>query len=186
MSNHEKHPIRDGIIATVVGGIVLTILLTTWKWFLVALNGIVGLAINIWGFSISKVQISWGIILLLMILSLPTILRFVKKFIPKSEKGNILRKNDYTEDEFFGVIWRWDSDETIGFCPNCQTRLVYNLGYGYQGMETSLYCETCERTITKLDGNHQDVLGKVARQIEKKVNTGEWKQVVESKKKSER
>ena len=93
------------------------------------------------------------------------------------------RVQDYVEDEFFGVIWRWNSSGTVAYCPNCQTRLVYNLSYDRSN--TSLYCETCAKTITTLDGERADVLGKVARQIERKINTEAWKKVVEHKRKSE-
>lgn len=173
-------------LATVLGGLVLAAIPKTRSFFTGLFIAIGEFFEKMWNVLISRWEIPWIFILFLILLTIPTLIRIFRLFVPKSEikpSMYVPKEIDYDEDEFFGVIWRWNSDEAIGYCPTCQTRVIYKLGYNGRGIESSLYCETCRRTLTTLDGDRQDVLGRVARQIERKLNTGEWKQVVENKKK---
>ena len=185
----EKSYLKEiivGSLATVLGSIILGLIPVTRNYASSLFSLVSKFFQAVWNFLISEINLPWIVIGILFLLAIPTIITIARKFIPKSEaKAEVYeaKLQDYIEDEFFGVVWRWDNNGAIGYCPNCQTRVVYNLGYGHRGIETSLYCETCSRTITTLEGNTSDILGKVARQIERKINTGEWKKIVERKEK---
>lgn len=87
---------------------------------------------------------------------------------------------DYTEDRFFGVVWRWRYAQggpsgAWAFCPKCDTILVYSYRHDYGDFKTTLHCETCEVDLATESGNKDDLVGKVHRQIDRKLRTGEWK-----------
>lgn len=176
-------------LATVLGGIILDWIPVTRNFISGILNAIGNFFHGVWSFLISESQFSWAFIIILFLLAIPTVLRIVQVFIPKP-KSSEPSVDDYKEDRFYGVLWRWSSlysPDLAGFCPNCQTRLVAQIEYGYGiGDKTSFYCETCKKKIVTLDDNRVFVLGTVWRQIERKINTGEWKQVVEKNKKPEK
>ena len=179
----EKHPIRNGIIVTVVGGVILAIILALWNTIVVLLKWLVSTVGDIWMFIISKVSIPWIILILLVVLSLPTIWRFAKTFIP--ERNESLSLQNYRQDTMFNVVWKWaetppSSIRRInGFCVKCQTRLVYETGF--DNNETVFVCEKCGTRSDKFTGDIDNALGVVWRQIERKINTGEWKNIVEQK-----
>jgi len=187
MSNENSclKQIIAGTVATVLGGIILALIPATRDFFTGVFSAVGKLLGVIWSFLISEGQIPWIFIVILFLLALPTIVRIIRTFIPKTEELGPSAK-DYTTDNFFGVLWRWSylySDDLAGFCPNCQTRLVIRREYGYgDGDKTSFYCETCNKNRATLDGDRQFAFGTVWRQIERKINTGKWKEVVEMKK----
>ena len=196
----EKHPIRDGIIVTVIGGIILT--LVFWilggiqevikdivNWILSVKTFIIQYSIFLWNHILSSATIPWGLLWLLIILSLialwkifsPFVTLFVKK--PQTPKPYIPRLDNYRQDILFNVRWKWNnifgtmpSQPLSFFCPVCSTRMVYSEN-GYPE-KTSFICETCHRTVATLDGDLDFALSTVARQIERRINTGEWKDVV--------
>jgi len=92
---------------------------------------------------------------------------------------------DYREDRFLGATWRWAyvggrPNKTWAYCPSCDTVLVYAENRNYGGWETSLHCETCDRTVLSQPGDRHDLVAKVERQIDRKIRNGEWKACVPS------
>jgi len=197
--NNEKNPIRDGIIVTVVGGIILAVLAWIFDGVLEALKSIgnwllSGLIyvkqdlIALWDYFRSPLTIPWGLLWLLVILSiialwrllLPAISPLVKK--EKTPKPYKPRLDDYREDVVFNIKWEWSNiygtlpNEPAGFCSNCSTRLVYSVD-GYPE-KTSFICQSCGRTIATLDGNLRYALSTVAREIERRIKTNEWQFIV--------
>jgi hypothetical protein len=175
-------------LATILGGLILSWIPVTRNIVSSFFNAIGSFYHVAWDFLTSEGRFPWILIVILFSLAFPTLVKIVRRLIPKPKTEPEVyepSQQDYVEDEFFGAIWRWVSERPAAFCPRCQTRLIYNLGYSHRGlgMTTSLYCETCERTIATLDGDREQVLGMVTRQIEKKINTGEWRQVLEKKRK---
>lgn len=105
----------------------------------------------------------------------------------------------YREDDFFGfhAKWQWSrfglwpKDMKIQ-CPRCRTQLVSRsepdiVTYGsgpIPGISSVIrfysYCETCGRRVA--DGNVSHLEGKTERQIERNLETGEWKKKVEQSK----
>ena len=104
MSNKESHQIRNGIITTVVGGILLTfwapfrqllINAFTWFWSLIKSFGV-------W---LSSGQDVYGWVLLLLVaLSIPTVIKLAILVIPKKGAGV---EDLYKSDNLFGATWHW-------------------------------------------------------------------------------
>src|SRR5262245_10256000 len=90
---------------------------------------------------------------------------FVLLAILVRRERNQPTSNDYTEDTFFGVKWRWayplSLQSVTPFCPTCDTILVRQAPSWHAVEETILYCETCGRVVASLDGPIDYVQGKV-------------------------
>lgn len=184
MSKQEGHPIRNGTIAAVLAGLILSVIPHTRR-IAVAVLGAIWSAVSsffvyLWQYLTSKVDLPWFLVWLLIFAAVPTVWRSIARFLPR-EKGP--QKTDYQSDLFFGVSWTWDygwgdSPTNISpFCPVCATRLVYMIDR-FDG-PTNLHCETCNKNIREMQGKPEFIEGTIARQIERKLNSGEWKRIVE-------
>lgn len=95
----------------------------------------------------------------------------------------------YFRDEFWGLTWMWTySGRTIDppwcYCPSCETQLICVItAPPFYDTTTqpriAISCERCHRTLYEDEGDLHTVQGQIARQIERRIRTGEWKQVVE-------
>jgi hypothetical protein len=187
-ANIERHPTRNaiiaGVIATVVGGLILAgILSTTFRqWIYSFITTTWKLITASWHYLLSSVPVPRWLLGLLILLSLVTLLRAMLLLF-KSEGVDEPTWQSYTQDEFFGIVWRWDNEflpsSIRPYCPRCDTLLVY---FGYSGSNftssTLFSCETCRSEIANLEGNYDYIVAKVGRQIDRKMRNGEWKDVV--------
>jgi hypothetical protein len=189
MSSSENHTVRDGIIVAVVSALILGAITYALGLIPVLFSWLGNLFSNIWNFiSLTTIVVPlWGLILL-AILSLPTVYRIVQPmFRHKSNEPSLLK---YKQDTFFNVIWRWSynyDDEPIldtinCFCPQCDTRLVYSKeGFAYN-VKLHVFCETCQKRLASFDTDDVNyVRAKVARQVDRKIRTNEWKSLVSNK-----
>ena len=185
MSSSESHTIRNGIIIAVVSALIIGIATSVLGFIPIIFKWLTGIWFLI---SSTSITIPLWVLLILGILSLSTIYRIFRPiFHRKSNEPSLLK---YNQDIFFGVVWRWSynyDDEPIldtinCFCPQCDTRLVYSKeGFAH---ETKLHvlCETCQQKITSFDTDEVSrVRAKVARQIDRKIRSSEWKSVVGKK-----
>lgn len=89
----------------------------------------------------------------------------------------------YKQDMFLDIIWRWSYQrkEPVDpwcFCPDCKTELIYNYTGSRENQETELFCETCNVAKLRHDGDTKYLMNRVLRLIERKIRTGEWKEVI--------
>jgi len=94
---------------------------------------------------------------------------------------------DYTEDKFSGIVWRWGYEEGTPdhlacFCPNCDMQIYYNIIHGNmmhgEPNATSYECDHCKEFKRIIDIEPSDIKGSIIRQIERKLRTKEWREVV--------
>jgi hypothetical protein len=124
----------------------------------------------------------WSL-LILAILIAPTFFRLLA----------LLRKNpepswrDYTHDTFREMLWRWRFSSPNGgfldlrcYCPADDTLLVYTECGSHGTDKIGFECETCGRRFGPFDGNREYFIASIERQIDRKLRTEEWKQLVES------
>ena len=187
MTTQESHGIRNGIIATVVGGALLSLLLDPVR---TALASAAGWIISAFLTVISAIQSDYSIpgwlLGSMILLSLFPVVQLARFLLSRRTK----RPEDlYREDQLFGVVWRWSwlRGEPTGlwcFCPDCDTELVYQehvQGDGLMRRDTRpdhilLICERCGVERSKLNGLKHYAIGTVEREIRRKLRSGEWDQ----------
>lgn len=91
-----------------------------------------------------------------------------------------LSPEQYTSDRFLNVQWHWRLDERQrprqlwASCPDCATRLVSFTTKPPEERRTKLFCEHCRRIPLSEAGDRDYLFARVARQVERKLRTGEW------------
>lgn len=182
MSSGDSHAVRNGVIATVVGGIALAVLGELWPPVKVAVIWVwekVLAFVRLFGDSYS---IPGWVLSIVGLLALVTLVRaFVGlRMSPPAPH------NSYVEDMILGVKWRWSwAGEDISslwcFCPGCDAELVYDDSsahniYSRDEPRTLFICEHCDRsTMGRVDGGGKDyALGAVRREIRRRVRTGQY------------
>lgn len=182
MADSEKHPIRNRVIFPVVSGLILAGLI----YFIPKVFSFVQDALStMWNYLLSETLMPNSLLCLLIILAIPTILSLVKFFFRTKSQRTSDENNLslYKSDFLFGMSWKWSfinsndlpSQDLWCFCPSCATRLVYQLGYNGNKMTTKFICENCGFGSDQFIGNNTDALNTVVREIERRINTGEWK-----------
>ena len=144
MSDKYLHPVRNGIIATVVGGLILSALpqmrsfwadVMSWAW-----AGVTW----IWTALISYYSMPGWAFLIVGLLALVGLVGILVGIYVVLRSENEPEYKNYTEDRLYGAKWRWSW--TAGkisnlwcFCPSCDLQLVYSESI----YETAFICERC-------------------------------------------
>ena len=187
VSKKESHPVRNSIIATVVGGVLLSF----WPAFRSLILGILvwawGVVVGAWNYLSSEHDVYGWIILILIGFAIPTAISLAMRL---KGDGAPNHKSLYTKDSLFGANWHWDyyQDGIINLwclCPVCESELVYDqfvpnrYRVEHDGMKahTKFLCERCNATRVVLDGDKDYAKGTVEREIRRKIRTGEWNRV---------
>lgn len=118
---------------------------------------------------------NWGLYLLLLCVLYVAVSLAVLLVRPRQPKVT-----SYKQDDFLDVIWRWSYQRKMPvdpwcFCPDCKTELVYTYTGSRTDQETELFCETCNITKLRHDGDKTYLINRVIRLIERKIRTEEWK-----------
>lgn len=187
MSNQESHSVRNGVIATVIGGIAMAALGEMWPpakkagtWLWEQTSWLAGLLVEIYYMQ------GWFLVLLLL-LSLVTVVRFLVGL--RGQKAPAFTR--YVEDHFFGARWRWSwvagqVSNLWGFCPRCDSELVYddsscNSVYSNTPAKTDFVCEHCHReTVASIPGGDKSyAISLVQREIRRRIRTSEYQPAVQ-------
>ena len=182
-NDKQSHALRNGIIITVSGGLIVHILSETirglslkvltwaWKQIIWILNALIS------GYSVP----GW-ILLIAGVLALIGIILVCRNLI--SQKKPYIK---YTEDMLEGVKWRWswidnDISRLACFCPTCDAILI-----PFEGLEcTFLICEQCPpnskqrgiqitgRIIEEKEISASYLEDRVKREIYRRIRTGQY------------
>ena len=184
MSNKESYPIRNGAIASVIGGIILSfwapfreVLVKVASWFWTLL-------VSLWEWLSSSHEVYGWVVTLLVLLAIPALVELVSLILKKKEpKVEDLYKSDY----LFGADWQWQYvngsiTNLCGLCPSCKSELVYSefipnrYDYTHDGLEskTDFICERCNTSKCTFKGDKRYALGTVEREIRRKIRSNEW------------
>jgi hypothetical protein len=182
MSSGESHAVRNGVIATVVGGVALAILGELWPpvkasvaWFWEKTQAFAGL------FGESYSVPGW-VLTVLGVFALVTIVRSIVGLRTRPTAPH----SNYVEDILFRTKWRWswsggDISNLWCFCPVCDSELVYDdsTAHGIYSREvprTVFICEHCNRnTMGSIEGGDKEyALGAVRREIRRRIRTGQY------------
>ncbi len=174
MTTVEKRSIRNGIVATVVGGLILSAILFFVPTFAQWVSSLIS---STWQHSTSSVAVPRCVIWLLFLLSLVILIPSIRPLF-KRRRADAVNLDAYTQDEFFGILWRWNfdsrylSDSIRPYCPRCDTMLVYSLHVQADlRCETSFHCDTCRRDIATLEGDYDYSIATVRGQIDRRIRS---------------
>ena len=186
MADKQSHTVRNGIVATVVGGLILTAILTLRSFFVEALLWGWAGVIWVWGALISHYSLPVWLLLIVGFLAFVGVVRLFAPYfvIQNRDKPSFL---NYTQDMLYGARWRWSWTGTSisnlwCFCPTCDAQLV-----PFKGLlnETHLVCERCPpeqsgphfgsfgRVVTTRPGDRDYLVGAVEREILRRIRTNE-------------
>lgn len=192
MPNKEKpsHSIRNGIIATVVGGLILSLLLPSVRLFFTSIFELLkSIFTYLWNLLTSVYEVKGWFLLLLEILGAVVVIQIMAKVLASRELGV---EDLYVEDNLFGAVWRWsylghDVSSLWCFCPKCNIELVYEEVNRRSQLindppRTNFICERCKAIRASLEGDQYQALGSVKREIRRKIRNEEWKSICQTKK----
>ncbi len=191
MPNKENpsHSIRNGIIATVVGGLILSLLLPSVRLFFTSIFELLKSIFNyLWNLLTSVYEVKGWFLLLLEILGAVVVIQIVAKILASREQGV---EDLYVEDNLFGAVWRWsylshDVSNLWCFCPKCNIELVYEEVNRRSQLindppRTNFICERCKEIRASLEGDQYQALGSVKREIRRKIRNENGNQFVKQR-----
>ena len=140
MANKQPHPVRNGIIITVIGGLILYAILHFRGFLVEAMSWVWAGVTWVWVALISDYSMPGWAFLLGGLFAFIGVARLCVILWPQNKPAY----RNYTEDMLFGAKWRWSwTDNEISnlwcFCPNCDAQLIPREGYG----STDFICERC-------------------------------------------
>jgi hypothetical protein len=97
----------------------------------------------------------------------------------------LLSFKSYTEDDFFGIHWRWRYDGNapygiVSFCPNCDLQLdPVNVGAYHAVDHIAIRCNDCEITWGEFEMSRDELQNRMERRIHQKLRAGTWQEVVQ-------
>ncbi len=182
MTETQSHTVRNGVIVTVVGGLILAAILyaipyartlsltfIAWVW-----SGVVWA----WKAFTSSYSTPGWLILIIGLLAVYGVATIFVALRPKKEPS--FKK--YTEDVFYGAKWRWSwvggrVSNLWCYCPRCDAQLVYNdTPIPYEERKTDFICERCNGQVvaTIRGGGKTYAVGAAEREFLRRVRTNEY------------
>ena len=180
MSQSESHPIRNGIIATVAGGVVLGALGLAWPPAKTAFLWCWALLVSIGRWLVTSHPVPGWILLILIAISLLAIASAIARAVRSSPLAPA--HLSYIKDMIHGVNWHWSwsgnrIDRLWASCPSCQGQLIYRENpdaFYISNPQVELFCEHCNHVMTRIAGtDHWRVLATVEREILRRIRVKE-------------
>ena len=177
-----------GIISTVAGGLILSVILPplrdvlfktpTWAW-----AGVVW----VWDLLISHYSLPGWLLLIVGLYVLRCLIGSLRRGYEVLHAQDEPAYLGYTEDMLDGVKWRWSwNNNAISnlwcFCSRCDAQLVYDTDFGV----TSLICERCPpdgidrqyrsrgRVVAAIDGDKDYAVDAAEREILRRIRTNQY------------
>ena len=144
MANKLPNSVKNGIIVTVVGGLILYVILHFRGFLVEAMSWIWAGVTWVWIALISNYSIPGWAFLIIGLFALVGLLLLCVIFWFQVKPENEPAYRNYTQDMLYGAKWRWswnggEFSNLWCFCPNCDAQLIYREGYG----STDFICERC-------------------------------------------
>jgi hypothetical protein len=180
-----SHKIAIGVATTLIATAILRF--TTGFTFTAAFRWIGRAFDACWNFAVAPVEIWTWLLIVLVLLSLILICAVGYRFYQSVRQPS---SSDYTKDFFDGLVWRWHYGYGGGirdawcYCPQCDGVLSYSVkdvaGVHEIGCRwaTDLFCDHCNRRVSTLDGDQNNIVHRIRRLIDRKIRVGEWQAVV--------
>lgn len=176
MSTPESHPIRNGVIATVVGGLILAALSYVWAPARQALVWLWGEIAAAWHVLVASYHVPGWLLLVLGLLAATFLVRAASNYLRSA--SSMSPHQSYTTDSMFGARWHWSwIDNHIArlwaSCPVCQGELVYlntRDNYLMSVPHARFLCEHCQQVLVDISGGEYDyAMAAVEREIRRRL-----------------
>jgi hypothetical protein len=183
MSENSIISIRNGIIASVVAGVILMVVPTLRNYavsfFLWVWSGVLW-CWNALAATYALPGWAWLATIALALVGCINIFLAIKGDAREPEYKR------YIEDYLYNANWRWNwvgsqLSNLWCFCPRCDATLVYNdsscHNYYAEVKKTDFICENCNNNIvSSIKGGDKDyALSAAEREIHRRIRTGEHK-----------
>jgi len=177
MSQPESHPIRNGIIATVVGGLILAAFGYAWAPVRSGFRYLWNMVVAVGHALASNHPVPGWLLLLLVCGAVAFLVSVVVSFL-RSKSTISAPHVSYTSDALFGALWRWSwSGNQIthlwSSCLACQGELVRlneRDAYLLSVPHAKFYCEHCRAVRVDIEGgDHYYALSAVEREIRRRL-----------------
>lgn len=183
MSDDSYKSIRNGVIASVLAGIILLAIPVLRGYFFGFLSWIWSGVEWLWHALLASCSLSGWALCVFFILALVGIIYIYKDVKRESEEPDF---KSYTEEFIYGAKWKWNwagnqFSNVWCFCPRCDGELVYDdsscRSLYSDTIKTDFICENCGHSlITSISGGNKDyATGAVKREIDRRIRTGEYK-----------
>lgn len=144
MANKLPNSVKNGIIVTVVGGLILSVILHFLGFLAEAMSWIWAGVTWIWVALLSPYSMPGWAFLIIGLFALVGLLLLCVIFWFQIKPENEPAYRNYTQDMLYGAKWRWswigsEISNLWCFCPSCDAQLIYRESYG----ETDFICERC-------------------------------------------
>ena len=181
MAEKESNTIRNGIIVTVVGGLILSLVPTLREFFIKIIKYI--WAGIVWSYEVvvASYPIPGWLIIIVLPFAIWGVIRLYALVFPKVKPEFL----EYTEDLIYGAKWRWhwagnQVSNLWCYCPRCDAQLVYDDTSVRMYMEkskTDFICERCNnQVVASISGGAKNyAVGAAEREILRRIRTGEYK-----------
>lgn len=182
MPNNESHAIRNGIIATVVGGIILSLIPSIREFAIKTIHWLWSILKWVLNATFDTYTIQGWLLALISFFALIG-LGLLLKSIPRKKPEYY----GYIEDVIYNTKWRWKwANNQISslwcYCPHCEATLVYDDSSCRNYLNdnrTNFICERCNDIVTSISGgNLQYATSAVEREIDRRIRTEEYKRIL--------
>jgi len=172
------------IIIQVVGTVIAAAILYLFRsWLPVIGSWLFSVIRAIWTFLIAGHAIPGWLLVIFVVCTLWLTVRVLLGFRTAPSRSHEFTEDDYVKDSFFGLTWRWRYGQTgiysvVPCCSRCDMQVHPRLDHvSTLSTLTGYHCDNCGQHVS-LEGDHQNIEDKVTRQIQRKLRSGEWKQVI--------
>ena len=190
-NNKQSHPVRNGVVATVIGGVILATILPVRDLVVNAVSLVAAVITWVWTTLTNHYAIPGWIAAIGGLFAIVGLIGVLGRFQWRDSHPY----HCYTEDMIDGATWRWAwTGNRIAdlrcFCPDCDAELVPVESYG----STDFVCERCrpeasarrDQNLTGADrarflivatiggGNRWYAIAAVEREILRRFRTGEY------------
>ena len=154
MSRSNPHPIRNAVIATVVGGVILAGLSLLWPPATQMLEFLKSAIFSAWRMLQANYLIAGWVLMVMALLAAAAIVHFGVSFRKALSSP---AEPSYVQDNIHGAQWQWTWKEghirgLWASCPACQGELVYvhDRDLSLMTVPRARYmCEHCKKIIDK-------------------------------------
>jgi hypothetical protein len=180
MSQPESHPVRSGVIGTVIGGLILAALGYVWAPARALFGWLCGFLATTWAAVVAAYPVPGWLLILFGVLTISLLIRMISSFARGVSPAPLHLA--YTEDEIFGARWHWAwKDNRItqlwSSCPKCQGELVYlneRDSFLLSAPQAKYFCEHCQKILVAIPGGgHDFAISAVEREIRRRLRISE-------------